>query len=81
MNLLTEKTNGAVILYVKEKRLDAHNSGELKVQMLRLAENRNVSIVVDLEEVQFIDSSSLGALLSGHKNVILHGGSLKPSGL
>jgi anti-sigma B factor antagonist len=81
MNLQTEKTNGAVVLYVKEKRLDAHNSGELKDHMLQLGENGKIHIVVDLQEVRFIDSSGLGALLSGYKNTTLRNGSFKLSSL
>jgi anti-sigma B factor antagonist len=77
MKLHTTKSNGTMVLYIKEKRLDAHNSGELKEQMLQLGENGKIHLVVDLEEVQFIDSSGLGALLSGHKNTILQNGSFK----
>lgn len=81
MNLLTEKSNGVVILSIKEQRLDAHNSGELKDRLLRLLENGNTHLIVDLQEVRFIDSSGLGALLSGYKNANLHQGSLALCGL
>lgn len=81
MNLLMEKTNDVVILHVKEQRLDAHNSAELKDRMLQLRENGEINIVVNLEGVRFIDSSGLGGLLSGHKNAILQNGSFKLAGL
>lgn len=81
MNLQTEKINGIVAIYVKEKRLDAHNSGELKDRILQLGENGKIHIVVDLQEVRFIDSSGLGALLSGHKHTTLRNGSFKLSSL
>ena len=55
---------------IKEGRLDAHNSGELKDRILKLFEEGGRDLVVDLGDVQFIDSSGLGALLSGHKNAI-----------
>src|SRR5690625_2932976 len=77
MNLDTEKINGTVVIYMKEKRLDAHNSGELKERMLQLGENGKTHLIVDLEEVRFIDSSGLGALLSGHKSATLRNGSFK----
>lgn len=80
MNLQTEKTNGSVILYARENRIDAHNSGELKDQILQLGENGKVHVVVDLAEVHFIDSSGLGALLSGHKRAMLWDGSFKITG-
>lgn len=81
MNLLTEKINNVVILHVKEQRLDAQNSAEFRDRMLQLRENGEINIVVNLEEVRFIDSSGLGKLLSDYKNAILQNGSLKLAGL
>lgn len=81
MNLKIEKKNEIMIIYVKEERLDAHNSGDLKVEMQRLFEEGNKNILVDLHDVRFIDSSGLGALVSGFKNAISHHGNLKLSTL
>jgi anti-sigma B factor antagonist len=81
MNLKIEKKNEIIIIYVKEERLDAHNSGDLKVEMQRLFEEGNKNILVDLHDVRFIDSSGLGALVSGFKNAISHHGNLKLSTL
>lgn len=77
MNLKTEVKNDIVIISVKEERLDAHNSGDLKIEMKRLFEEGTKNILVDLKEVRFIDSSGLGALVSGFKNAISHQGNLK----
>ncbi len=81
MNLKIEKKNEIVIIYVKEERLDAHNSGDLKTEMQRLFEEGSKNILVDLHDVRFIDSSGLGALVSGFKNAISHHGNLKLSTL
>ena len=81
MNLKTEKKSSAMIIFVKEERQDAHNSGDLKSEMQKLFEEGNKNILVDLKDVRFIDSSGLGALVSGFKNAISHQGSLKLSGL
>jgi anti-sigma B factor antagonist len=81
MNLKTEKKNDIVIINVKEERLDAHNSGDLKSKMQKLFEEGNKNILIDLKDVRFIDSSGLGALVSGFKNAISHQGSLKLSAL
>jgi anti-sigma B factor antagonist len=81
MNLKIEKKNEIVVINVKEERLDAHNSGELKSEMQLLFEEGNKNILVDLKDVRFIDSSGLGALVSGFKNAISHQGSLKLSSL
>jgi anti-sigma B factor antagonist len=68
MKVLTEMRGGKTILTLKEERLDAHNSGELKDRILKLFEDGCRAVVVDLRNVQFSDSAGLGALLSGHKN-------------
>jgi anti-sigma B factor antagonist len=77
MNLQTETRNDVVIIYVKEERLDAHNSGELKNEMQRIFEEGKKNLLIDLHDVRFIDSSGLGALVSGFKNAISHQGNLK----
>ncbi|MFA5516068.1 MAG: STAS domain-containing protein [Desulfuromonadales bacterium] len=76
-----QENDAAVLIEVKEERLDAHNSGELKAQMLSLFEDGKNNLVVDLQEVRFVDSSGLGALVSGFKNSSARNGSLKLSGL
>lgn len=81
MNLQIDDKGGAVLMLVQEERLDAHNSGELKTQMLKLFEDGKSNLVVDLSAVRFVDSSGLGALVSGFKNASSRNGSLKLSGL
>ena len=74
--------NGAVrLIYLKEERLDAHNSDELKAQLNRLFDSGMKDLLIDLKEVRFIDSSGLGVLVSGFKNASARQGSLKLSGL
>lgn len=73
---------GAVVLIeVKEERLDAHNSGNLKTQMLGLFEDGKQNLVIDLKDVRFVDSSGLGSLVSGFKNASARNGNLKLCGL
>ena len=81
MNLQTETRNDVVVIYVKEERLDAHNSGELKIEVQRIFEEGKKNVLIDLKDVRFIDSSGLGALVSGFKNAISHQGILKLSSL
>jgi anti-sigma B factor antagonist len=70
-----------VSLLLKEERLDAHNSNELKTQLLNLFEDGKKKIIIDLSAVRFIDSSGLGALVSGFKNASSRDGALKLCGL
>ncbi len=76
MNLNLEKINGVSVLFVQEERIDAHNSSELKEALLHMIEQGDVTIIVQLEQVRFIDSSGLGALLSGYKNAAAKSGKL-----
>jgi anti-sigma B factor antagonist len=81
MIVRVEDKGTAVLIEVKEERLDAHNSGDLKAQMLNLFEEGKQQLVIDLQEVRFVDSSGLGALVSGFKNASARNGNLKLCGL
>jgi anti-sigma B factor antagonist len=74
MNLNLEKINGYNVLTILDERIDAHNSGELKEYLLQMIEHGEQQIFVQLGHVRFIDSSGLGALLSGNKHVIAKSG-------
>src|SRR5512133_1488083 len=77
MNLKTEAHAEVMVIIVREERLDAHNSDDLKVEMNRLFESGTKNLVIDLKEVRFVDSSGLGALVSGFKNASTRQGSIK----
>jgi len=81
MRLVTQTQEGKTVLSVKEDRLDAHNSGELKERILKIFEGGARNLIVDLDQVQFIDSSGLGALLSGYKNANLRSSAFALAGL
>ncbi len=76
MKLNLEKIYGSSVIFIQEERIDAHNSGELKEYILHMIEHGEVNIIVQLEHVLFIDSSGLGALLSGYKNAAAKSGKL-----
>lgn len=81
MELKLDEKNGIVIITLEEERLDAHNSGDLKSQMVSLFEDEKNKLIVNLKSVRFVDSSGLGALVSGFKNASARNGSLKLCGL
>jgi anti-sigma B factor antagonist len=81
MDLKMENTEGVAVLFVREDRLDANNSEELKAELRRLFEGGTKDLVIDLKEIHFIDSSGLGVLVSGYKNASIIHGSLKLSNL
>lgn len=71
----------AVVISVQEARLDAHNSPELKIAILQQFDTDKTNLIIDLNEVRFIDSSGLGVLVSGFKNASARNGNLKLCGL
>lgn len=76
MKLNLEKIKDCYVIFIQEERIDAHNSGELKEYILHMIEQDQVNIIVQLESVRFIDSSGLGALLSGYKHAAAKSGKL-----
>lgn len=81
MIITSKDFDKALVMSIEEERLDAHNSNELKSQLMNQFEEGKSNIIVDLQHVRFIDSSGLGALVSGFKNAGSRSGSLKLCGL
>lgn len=81
MDIKTENTDGITVLFIREDRLDANNSESLKAEFHKLFETGAKDMIIDLKEVLFIDSSGLGALVSGYKSSSVLHGSLKLSNL
>ena len=81
MNTQVNDKGVAALIEVNEDRLDAHNSGELKTQMLTFFDEGKNNLVIDLKAVRFVDSSGLGSLVSGFKNASARNGNLKLCGL
>ena len=67
MELMHEQRGAVLVVKVAEKRLDARTSSEFKHQLAELIHAGNQRLVVDLSEVEFIDSSGLGAIVSSLK--------------
>ena len=81
MEVTTEQNEGVTVLCVREDRLDANNSEELKAELQRIFESGSKDLVVDLKEVLFIDSSGLGVFVTGYKNASTLHGTLKLANL
>ncbi|HEX9829283.1 MAG TPA: STAS domain-containing protein [Bacteroidota bacterium] len=76
------KKNGtATILTIKERKLDASVSPELKGEFLLLCNGQTKNLVLDLSEVEFCDSSGLSALLIAERKMRENGGVVKLVGL
>jgi len=77
MEAMLEKTMSDVaVLHIQGDALASTNVADFKKQMEELAE-RTHRVVVDLSQVQFIDSAGCGVLLQFHKLLLARGGGLK----
>jgi anti-sigma B factor antagonist len=57
--------------------VDAYTAPQLRERVIRLLADGEVHIVVDMREVEFLDSTGLGALVGSLKRVRMQDGSLK----
>jgi anti-sigma B factor antagonist len=54
----------AIVIRPIEQRLDSYVAEELKAYMKSIVHNGHMQIVLDLSDVEFVDSSGLGAIIA-----------------
>ncbi|MGB0845377.1 MAG: STAS domain-containing protein [Thiolinea sp.] len=64
MKLTTQNHDDFTMLKIEEARLDAANAPDLRVKVGEVLEAGAQRIVLDISDVEFMDSSSLGAMVS-----------------
>jgi anti-sigma B factor antagonist len=57
--------------------IDVYTAPKLREQIVQLVEDGRYHLVVDMEDVEFLDSTGLGVLVGGLKRVRAHDGSLR----
>jgi anti-sigma B factor antagonist len=57
--------------------VDVYTAPKLREQLVDLVSTGNYHLIVDLEGVEFLDSTGLGVLVGGLKRVRAHEGSLR----
>lgn len=67
MKLEIKHLENLSIVVVREKRLDAETAGDFKQQMLDLINQGYHNILLNLSEVDFMDSTGIGAIISSLK--------------
>ncbi|MDY6995783.1 MAG: STAS domain-containing protein [Actinomycetota bacterium] len=73
----TRTMDSGVVVVRPSGRLNMVAASQLRKQLHGLVEDGNSRIVVDLSATEFIDSSGLGALISGLKIARMAGGDLR----
>lgn len=76
MDLETRKEGKVIFLKLMDKNLDSSISTNFKGRVVDLINQGNNSFVLNLSNVDFIDSSGLGSVISLLKTLTLNNGSL-----
>jgi anti-sigma B factor antagonist len=76
LTLATREEDGRAIVAVGGE-IDVYTAPKLRDQITELVSNGTYNIVIDLEAVEFLDSTGLGVLVGGLKKVRAHDGSLE----
>ncbi len=69
MNLNANLQSDRLIVSIDEARLDAAIATQFKDKMRELALEGGNTIMLDMQNVQFMDSSGLGAVIAIHKSL------------
>ncbi|MBS1904418.1 MAG: STAS domain-containing protein [Bacteroidetes bacterium] len=81
MNFTIEQKDRAAIFRPQEARLDSMLAPELKAEFLILAQPDVETLVIDLTDVQYIDSAGLSALLLARRQQTSHDGDVRLVGV
>lgn len=76
LTLATREEDGRAIVAVGGE-IDVYTAPRLRDQITELVSGGSYNIVIDLEAVEFLDSTGLGVLVGGLKKVRAHDGSLE----
>ena len=76
LTLATREVDGRAVVAVGGE-IDVYTAPKLRDQITELVGAGSYNIVIDLEAVEFLDSTGLGVLVGGLKKVRAHDGSLE----
>ena len=74
---LETRTEGDRTIVVVGGEIDVYTAPKLREQLIDLVSAGQYHMVVDMEGVEFLDSTGLGVLVGGLKKVRAHNGSLQ----
>ena len=76
LTITTREADGKTIVAVGGE-IDVYTAPKLRDKISELVATGSYDIVVDMHEVEFLDSTGLGVLVGGLKKVRAHDGSLR----
>lgn len=72
---ISRRNNGDIQILSVSGEVDLYNVSELKRALFELTEGNFTNVVVDMKNVNYMDSSGIGALVAGQKKMKAHQGS------
>lgn len=80
MPLTLQEKEGITIIHIDEKFVDAMNAPAIKADIQTVLKPK-MQAIIDLSDVEFLDSSGMGAILAAMRQLISMGGHLKIAGV
>ncbi|HZZ97514.1 MAG TPA: STAS domain-containing protein [Jatrophihabitantaceae bacterium] len=77
MDLRTDTVNGTVTVVAVDGDVDMSTAPQLEERLSALSSGGARNLIIDLTDVEFLDSSALGVLVGIHKQVSAAGGTIK----
>jgi anti-sigma B factor antagonist len=74
---LSTRTEGGRTVVEVGGEIDVYTAPKLREQLVELVNDGSYHLIVDMEGVDFLDSTGLGVLVGGLKRVRAHEGSLR----
>lgn len=68
---------GDAIVYRLRGSLDVATAPSLRAALIEAANEGKHDIIVDLSQLEFLDSTGLGALIGAHRRALEHGGCVR----
>lgn len=76
IDLKTENAGGTLVLKLRGS-LDLATSPTVRAALTEATEKGHQDLIVDLTQLEFLDSTGLGALIGAHRRAAENGGSLR----
>lgn len=73
MNFNADKYDNYTIIKIGDEKVDTTIAPELKSEFMTLSQEGTKSLIIDMSEVKYMDSSGLSALLVGNRSFTANG--------